>query len=370
MIEALIFLGVLIVLVVAHEFGHFIVAKWHGVRVEEFGFGFPPRIWSKRRGETLYSINSIPLGGFVKLTGEEGPEPDASRRYGVNDPKSFAAKSKKARAAIMCAGVLFNVLLAIPILGFISWWGIPMAIEQAQSMKGAIEELGIFVSFVESGSPANEAGIKIGDRIKRIEKENFVLEPSSTQEVHDFIFSSKGKEITLIVLRGEKEKIIKAVPRTEHKENQGALGIIMENASILRQPWYLAILNGVRLTFIMLFNIILGLTFLFWQIITGQGGLEFVAGPVGIYVLVGDMYRLGLSFFLNFIAYLSLLLAVINILPFPALDGGRLLFLGIEAVRGKPVSYKISNITHIIGFIILIIFALFITYHDLQRFIF
>lgn len=386
----LLFIAILAILVLAHEFGHFIVAKKNGVRVEEFGFGFPPRIWGWKKGETLYSINLLPLGGFVKLTGEDGESKIENRPEGkqasngagksriaeISDPKSFAAKSKRARAGIISAGVLFNVLLAVPILSFVLWWGAPTALDNVH-LRGAQQcapprctDLGIFVAFVEPGSPADLAGLKIGDRLQKIEKNGAILEANSTQELHDFIFASKGEEILITISRGEEEKIIAALPRIKHKENQGALGIIMQKAAIVRQPWYLAIWHGIQMTFSLVIAVAIAIALFLWELISGQGGLEMVSGPVGIYFLTGDMYRLGLSFFLNFVATISVTLAVINILPFPALDGGRLLFLGIEAVRGKPISYKISNWTHIIGFVILIFFALIITYSDLQKFIF
>ncbi|MBI2451290.1 MAG: RIP metalloprotease RseP [Parcubacteria group bacterium] len=356
----ILFILVLGILVIVHEFGHFIFARYFGVKVDEFGFGFPPRLFGVKKGQTLFSLNLFPLGGFVKIFGEEGE--------GKGDPSSFVSNSALRRALIISAGVIMNLILAWFLFSLIHFLGIPQAVEK-DDLKA--KNIKIQILAIQKDSPAEKSGLKIGDAILMLEQKNDVFKISEnipTEDVIKFIKERAGRELVLQILRGKEVIMIKAVPRENPPPREGALGIAIERVGIAASPWYLAPIDGLKTTFntaalflYSIFNIVKNL-------IIGQHQELGITGPIGIAVLTRDIYRLGFIYFLQFIALISINLAVINIFPFPALDGGRLLFIAIEKIKGSPVSQSAEKITHAIGFALLIFLMIFVTFRDIQRF--
>jgi len=374
---AIIFILVLGILVFVHELGHFLVARRNGVGVEEFGFGFPPRIagiywneegkkkivWGSRNAktkDTIYSVNWIPLGGFVKILGEEGEAKD--------NPKSFSSKTALARVRILAAGVAMNFVLAAVLLSVGYFIGIPQLVEETSG--GILKNEKVQIIEVAANSPAEEMGIKMGDEIVSAVDQwgNQVTKFESVEDVQNFISGKKGQEITLNLKRGKEEMKVTGVPRADHPSDQGALGIGLAEVAEVSYSWYEAVWLGIKTTFDLTVAIIFAFGNILAKLATGQSVSSDVAGPVGIAVLTGQVAKLGLVYILQFTAILSINLAIINILPIPALDGGRILFILIEKIKGSPLSQKIEQRAHNIGFAVLITFMIFITFRDFVKF--
>jgi len=338
------FVGILVVLIIAHEFGHFIAAKASGVRVDEFGLGFPPRVLSLKRGETVYSLNAIPLGGFIKMAGEEDPKV----------PRSLAGKRIGIRLLVLSAGSLMNVIL--PLLLFSIAFMVPHNLVVG---KVVIEEVAL-------NSPAARAGIEPGDTLL-----SFNQKPvHNISDLQRYIELNLGKEVTMLVQHSDSTTdSVEVVPRWRPPEGQGAVGITvrMTDATVVHQSepaWRAAPLavSSCLETFVLFKNGLLSMA-------TGTTPFQ-VAGPVGIAQITGEVAKAGISPLLEFAAFLSINLALINIFPLPALDGGRIVFVLVEwARRGKRVSPKTEGLVHFIGFAALISVIMVITCHDIIRII-
>ena len=363
----ILFLIVLAVLILSHELGHFIAAKKSGVRVDEFGFGFPPKIAKFKKGETTYSLNLIPFGGFVKIHGEEGQEAD--------DPRSFGSKPIWTRSLIISAGVIFNIALAwiLIIAGFS--FGMPVGVSSAP--KGAeIKNQKVIILEVAKNSPAEQAGILAGDELAGF---------SRVKEASNYISQNTGKEIEIRLRRNTRHLAVKPpsgalsgltatadfsvkiTPRINPPAGEGALGIAMDEIGTVKLPIYRAVIEGTKRTYNVVVGTAVSLFYFVVGAVKGDVGLGAIAGPVGIAGIAGSAAKFGFVYFLSFIAFLSINLAIINILPFPALDGGRLLFLLIEKVKGSPVSPKISSVVHGAGMAILLTLMLMVTYRDILK---
>ncbi len=338
------FLVTIVVLILAHELGHFITAKAFGVGVIEFGIGFPPRVVGIKRGGTLYSLNLIPLGGFVKLAGEEDP----------SVPNSLAGKSIKTRLLVLAAGSLMNFLL--PILLFSIAFMVPHQIASGQ----------VVVEEVAQASPAAEAGFRTGDTITEVNDRPV----NNTSELTRVIQLNLGTEMTFLVQHSDgTREDIRLTPRWKPPQGQGAVGIAVRttNATLIREqyPFWRAIPMGVTSsieTFVLFKNGIVSM-------IIGTAPVE-LAGPVGIAQLTGEVARAGISPLLEFAAFLSINLAIINIFPLPALDGGRIAFVLLEWIRrGKRIPAQTEGMVHLIGFALLMVFFIAITYQDIVRII-
>ncbi len=358
MLTAIIFIIVLGILVLVHEFGHFYVAKKAGMRVDEFGFGFPPRLFGVKKGETIYSINWVPFGGFVKVYGEQGE--------GENDPRSFASKSAGPRAKVIVAGVLMNLLLAAVLLGFGNFLGLRIGLIGDEPLSA--RDIKIQIIQVSQDSPARLAGLNTLDEIKRLQKDTDIVEPKEVEEVQNFVTKHSGEEIILTILRNGGEVDLNLVPRIDPPPGQGAIGVSLVKTGVVSYPWYEAIWRGVHDTGIMTANITIALSTFFKNLFVDSAAITDVSGPVGIAVLTGQAASLGFNYLLQFVALLSINLAVLNIIPFPALDGGRLLFIGIEKLKGSPVSKKIENLVNAAGFAFLIALMIWITVKDVAKF--
>ncbi len=343
-ITVIAFLGILAGLILAHELGHFVTAKASRVKVDEFGLGFPPRLLSIKRGETRYSLNAIPLGGFVKMAGEEDPKV----------PGSLASKGIGTRLLILSAGSLMNALL--PLLLFSIAFMVPH-----DTLVGQV-----VVEEVATNSPAASAGFESGDVILSINE-------NSVHNINDLqrnIYLNLGKEITLLIKHSDSTtEDIGVIPRWSPPEGEGAIGVAVRllNPTVVSQhyPFWKAIPMGVGgciEAFVIFKNGILSM-------IIGTTPVA-VAGPVGIAQVTAEVAKAGISPLLEFAAFLSINLALINIFPLPALDGGRIMFVLLEWVRrGKRISPKTENVVHLVGFILLMTAILIITYQDIIRII-
>lgn len=351
--QIFLFLLVLSVLVLIHELGHFLAAIRAGVKVEEFGFGIPPRIWGKKVGDTIYSINLLPFGGFVRLHGEDSGD-------GVLDPKrSFLNKGKFARISIVVAGVVMNLLLAVFLFSITySFTGIPRETGKVKVLEVAQE------------SPAAAAGIQKGDVLLEIDQE-----PVYTNlEFIERMQSKKGTEIDLKVQKssGEVVTIENIVARANPPENEGPLGVLINSAENYFPPWwqrpFYGVYYGVKEAIFWGIVVVSGLGKMISDLFLGVVPKD-IAGPVGIYALTSQAADYGIIAFINFIAILSINLAILNIMPFPALDGGRLFFILIESFFGKKVLPKIESVAHTVGMALLLTLLFAITAYDIQRLI-
>src|SRR3989344_8648254 len=366
------FFAVLGLLVLVHELGHFFVARKNGVKVDEFGLGLPPRIVGFYRNEsghwqrlglrtktapnTIWSINWVPLGGFVKIKGEEGGH--------AEDSNSFAAKSVWRRIWIISAGVTMNIILAAILLSINLGIGSPQLINDQNLFPQAnVREVQIRIIEVLADSPAQKAGLEAGDAILKVDNNEF----SKIEELQKYFDQRVGQSITLSISRDKNLMEKQVVPEVLPQISRGGLGVALVQTGFVSYPWYFAPVYGVIETFKMIGGVIYGFYLIIVNLVVSQKLIGEVYGPVGIATLVGDAARLGFLYVMQFTAVLSVIIAVINFLPFPALDGGRVMFLLIEAVRGKPVNQKFEATMHNIGFALLMMLVVVVTYNDIAR---
>jgi len=331
------------VLVFVHEFGHFITAKLSGVKIEEFGIGYPPRLLSIKRGETLYSLNAVPFGGFTKMAGEEDPKVE----------RSLASKSRGIRLLVLSAGAIMNLLLPVLLLSIASM--VPHNMVSGQ------------VSIVEvaPNSPAARAGIAAGDTLLSVNGKPI----RNTGDLHRHIQSNLGNEISVSVRSNESIEEVRLMPRWKPPEGQGAIGIATTtlNPTLTREslPFWRAIPAGAVDSiemFVLYKNGIISL-------IIGAIPVQ-MTGPVGIVQVTGEVARAGISPLLEIIAVISMAIGLTQLIPLPALDGGRIAFVLLEwARRGKRVSPRREGLVHLIGFVVLMGCMLAITYQDIIRII-
>lgn len=423
LLTIIVFIIILGILVFVHELGHFVVARRNGIKAEEFGFGFPPRIfgiqflegkdkqnvseiksvevkttdiksgkdeiiqevitekihtsekmmpvkkwriiWGSKDGDdeneqrdlqeahkkrftggTIYSLNWLPIGGFVRIKGEDGE--------GRRDEDSFASKSPWIRTKVLAAGVIMNFILAWVLLS------ITFMVGSYQDVTGKnIKDSKILIESIEKNSPAENMGLNVGDIIiKNGEGISF----SSVEQVQQYINSNRGKEIMLVLQRGDKEIKLSGVPRLETKEGQGALGIAgLSEIIVVKHSFFESFWLGLK----DIGNMFVVIGQIFANLLRGESAGIEVMGPVKLAVFTGQIIPLGFVFILRFIAIFSVNLGIINALPFPALDGGRILFILIEKIKGSPVSQKVEQIFHTAGMMILLALMLFITLREI-----
>lgn len=431
MITVLIFLILLGLLVFVHELGHFLTARFYGIKADEFGFGFPPRmvgiqfmqgedkkkisevesiqvetldikagedeiiretitekmhtvekavpikkwriIWGGRDGDdeserqdlheahtkgflggTIYSLNWLPLGGFVKIKGEDGQN---------HDSDSFAGKSAWIRVKVLGAGVVMNFIFAWLLISVVFTLGLPQPIDPGQRVD--YPDAKIQILEVKKGTPAEAMGLQLGDEILTIVGDKI----TTLTQVSDMIAGSKGKNLEIKINRLGKEMVLVGVPRIEYPASEGSLGISFSETAIIAYPWYQSLYQGLIATY----NITIAILHAFGKMLGGLFGMQTgqavdVTGPVGIVYLTKQMSDLGLVYLLQFAALLSINLGIINILPIPALDGGRILFILIEKLKGSPVSQRTEGMIHQVGFILLLLLMLLITIRDFSHF--
>jgi len=366
--SVIIFIIILVILILAHEFGHFIVAKRSGIRVDEFGIGFPPKIFGKKFGETEYSLNWIPFGGFVKIFGEDAEDEALS---GSDKERSLTSKPKYIQAAVISAGVFFNILLAWILISFGFMSGLPAPVSMAGN-GGTIENAHLTIISVGQGTPAETAGLRPGDHIVALTTNTAVLQDSITPDsVSSFIVENGEEAIAVLYERAGENGTVFVTPEEGILEGRFAIGITMDTIGILTLPPHKALWEGAKTTVGLTQAILFGFVDLIKNSFSnGKAGLAAVTGPIGIIGLVGDASDFGFVYLLGFTAFISINLAIINLIPFPALDGGRLLFILIEAIKGSPINPKVTQGANSIGFLILIVLMLVVTYNDIVKIFF
>lgn len=359
-------------LVVVHEWGHFVAAKRNGVDVEEFGIFFPPRIWSRKtKGGWDFSINALPIGGFVRLKGER----DADTEPGTYGAASFATKVK-----ILLAGVAMNLITAFVLLTALAWVGMPQLVDNQFTVASDTKVLKqeVLVGLVTDDSPAEKAGIQRSDRLLSISDEaGKVVEIKKASDLPKITQQFAGKDVTIAFERNDARKTTtaKLLDRAEVEKSKDTskpkayLGISPTDYSMTRSTWSAPVVAGgligqfTQLT-------LKGLGVAVASIFQGdtQKAQEQVSGPVGIFVLLRDGSILGIQFILMVIAIISLSLAIMNVLPIPALDGGKLFVTIIARLMKKNVSEKVENWVYGFGFAFLMILIVLITIVDVKRF--
>lgn len=356
-INIILFIIILAVLVLVHEFGHFFAARRARMRIEEFGFGFPPRIKGWMKNGVLWSINAIPLGGFVKIAGEDGQDADQRRQdvdqrglnvdhsdvFEVSNYVNFAARPIWQRTLVLIAGVVMNFILGWALLWVIFMVG---------------SESSVVITDVAPDSPAALARIEPGD---------IILGYQDIEQFVSYINEHRGKEVVLSVVHSGAENKVIVTPRENPPVGEGALGVALANGGVERMTIFSALWESLKsagrifsFIYIMLFKLVA-------SIFSGDSLWGNVSGPIGIFKATSQAAGLGFLYLLNLVALISLNLAAINIFPFPALDGGRIIFLIVEKIKGSPVSVHIQQLVNGIGFGLLLLLMLVVTIQDVIK---
>lgn len=369
----LIFIIILGFLILAHELGHFITARKNGIRVDEFGLGLPPRmvglvrengtwavVWGKNKPKEtqgcIYSINWLPLGGFVKIKGEDGGFAD--------EPDSFTAKAIWKRIVVLISGVSMNVIVAMVLLSFVFMIGVPTVVSSEQIAQGKIRSSSIAIIDILPESPAAQAGIKRGESIVSVDG----VSVSTVDALRSYLGSRENQSVTLTVQSDKNvQRMIVVKPEILNDQQHVGIGVSLIQTGIISYSIPRALLEGVKETFYLIGEILKSLGRVLATLWSQEPLSLDVSGPVGIAVMTGEVVKLGFVYILQFAALLSINLAIINILPFPALDGGRVLFLLIEKIRGRPVDKRIEGVVHNTGFALLIALIVLVTFRDIVK---
>ncbi len=359
----IIFLAILAILILVHEFGHFIVAKKSGIRVDEFGLGFPPKVFAKKFGGTLYTLNAIPFGGFVKIFGEDAHDDSINE---ADKKVSFVHKPKYIQALVLVAGVAFNIIFAWLLLSTSFVIGMPSPVNYTG--LGTVKDVHVVITDVLADSPAKNVGLKAGDQIVSISsgKENISNEKITPDSVQEIISKSKSN-LDVTVSRGKTLETFSVSPRENIVEGKKVIGISMDEIGTLKLPVHLALVEGARTTYLVTKNTAIGLLSFISGMFLLKSDLSQVSGPIGIAGVVGEATKLGLTYLISLTALISINLAIINLLPFPALDGGRLLFVFVEAIRRKPISPRFVRTVNFVGFALLLVLMVVVSLHDIFK---
>ncbi len=350
-----VFIIILAVLVLIHELGHFLAAKRNGILVEEFGFGFPPRIWGIKKGETLYSINLLPIGGFVKLFGEEYHEEGSKKHSGKHPSRAFINKTPAQKAFVIIAGVLGNFLLAWVLISYLFTQGVPTPTNK------------VIVESVQKHSPAEAAQLLPGDVINRITVGGTIYQLKSTHDLTTYSKKFAGQYVIFSVSTSGKERNVMIVPRLTPPAGEGPLGVGITSYEVKKYVWYKAPFFGLAHSFAITQKIVTELGSMAFNFFTLKKTNVDVAGPIGIAQYTGQAIKFGNNAVLELMALLSLNLAVINILPFPALDGGRLMFVLYEWITKRRVNKRVEQYINMFGMGTLLLLAALITISDVLK---
>ena len=351
----ILFLALLSLLVLVHEWGHFAAARKSGMVVEEFGIGFPPRLfsWTSKKG-TTWSINAIPIGGFVRIQGESGENRDT--------PGSFSSKSFFARFVVLLGGVFMNVVLAMVLFSIGYAIGLPSVVEGQVDKQARITNREVSIVQVLEDSPAAQAGLEAGDVLVSIDGKTFTDGETARNAL---VPHADDTTLQIVVDRNGEEKTVQVLPVYIQEIDRDGVGVALVTTGIVRYPWYLVPVKGIVTGAGMTIQVVVAFAQLIGGIFTHQNVAAQLSGPVGIAVLTGQVAKLGFAHLIQFAAMLSVNLAVLNVLPFPALDGGRLLFLLIEFIRRRPASQRLEQAVHATGFALLILLVIFVTFKDI-----
>lgn len=357
----LLFLVVLVALILVHEWGHFIVAKKTGMRVDEFGIGFPPKAFSFKKGETEYTLNWLPIGGFVRIYGEN---PDDTEAASSDASRAFSARPKWAQALVLIAGVAMNILFAWFLFSVTYVVGVPTAVDSATATDSAT----LYVANTIPDSPAST--IPPGAVVREVAAGEAVLSSLTPEAFSAFVTDTAPTPLTIVYEQNGEQVSTDVTPvqglDTENPDRYLA-GVSLALIDITRYNVIDAMVMAAKTTANALGAIATGLATLLVETFTGTADYSQIAGPVGIVGMVEDAAAFGFTALLTFTAIISLNLAIINLLPFPALDGGRLLFVAIEAVTGRRIPPVWANRANLIGFGLLMLLMIAVTYNDIIR---
>lgn len=363
----ILFILILLVLILVHEFGHFIIAKKSGIRVDEFGIGFPPKAKSLGvKNGTEYTLNWLPFGGFVRIFGETPTEESIN---GPDSARSFINKPKYIQAAVLVGGVFFNMLLAWALLSLMFMVGTDIALTEEE--RSIATDVRLVISSVLPESPAGDIGLVAGDYIIGMKSGDESLEILTPEEALTFISTHSDGPIDVAIKR---DSVIDRYSITPEKNivlddpDRAVLGISMGSVGFLRYSNPLtALKEGAKFTIDLTKLVWGGISGLFLSIFALSADFSDVAGPIGIVSVVGDAAQVGFASILFLTAIISINLAIINILPIPALDGGRLLFLVIETIAGRRIKPEVANTVHAVFFGLLILLIVVVSYFDVVR---
>ncbi len=376
MLTLVLFILILSSLILVHELGHYFAAKRCGVRVEEFGLGLPPRLYGKKIGETVYSINAFPFGGFVRLTGED---PASVTKKSLKDPRSFSAKSAASRVQMLGAGIFMNLLLAVIsfyVLFFLNNFktlDIPILFD-FKFPFGRQESINTVISMIQEGSTAYEAGVNVGEAVLEVDG----IPVTRAEDVRALVEDKVGQEVTVLLMNvadpQKSFRTVKLIPQPD-EEGFGRLGIYLSTVSTVH---YDSVLENLFAGFLHSYNMTLYSGVTLGRLVgmsVAQRDIapvsDSVSGPVGIYSIVQSilLYSKGQIFLnlLNLFAFMSLTLGIMNLLPFPALDGSRLAFVLIEKVKGKRVNPIYEANLHKWGMLLLLGLLVLVTIKDFAR---
>ena len=342
------------ILVILHELGHFFAAKKFGVNIEEFGIGLPPRLFGKKYGQTMYSVNALPIGGFVRMEGEEKRS---------NSPRSFSKKPLWQRFCIVAAGVFVFWVIAVFIFTFLgATYGIPTAIPDSQEN---VANPHVRIIGIANDSPAEKAGLQAGDTILNFADQTI----SKVSQIQELSGLYAGQQVSLQIQRGKELLPVTVTPREMPPTGEGPIGIALTRAGLVQYSWVEAPVQGVLRTWQITSSIFEMFGILISRLAGGEGlpaGAQ-ISGPVGVIDLLKNSLALGVPSFLSFVAVISVYLAIFNTIPIPALDGGRMFFILLEGVRRRPLPEKLEQRLILISFLVLIPLILWVTVGDLKR---
>lgn len=366
--SVIIFLAVLFVLILVHEWGHYIVAKLTGMRVDEFGIGFPPRLFSFRRGETTYTLNALPIGGFVRIYGENPDEvkSEGGENHLKNDAtRAFGARPTWAQVLVLMAGVTMNLLFAWFLFVVLLLLGIQTTVDEGQQSTSAQ----LLITAVLPHSPA-EGVLPANSFIRSVVADSETLSSLTPSAFSNFMMTHPEAPLFVTYEKAGVTKTVSVVPHggvLSSTSSQPAIGVALSLVELTQYPLGTALVQATHETQVTTVLIVHGLASLLSGMITGTADYSQVSGPVGIVGYVGDAAAVGFTSLLYFMAIISINLAVINLLPIPALDGGRIIFVAIEAVIRRPLNPVWAGRINFAGFALLMLLMVVVTAHDILK---
>lgn len=353
------FIVILVVLIVIHELGHFVAAKISKMRVDEFGIGYPPKLFGKKVGETEYTINALPFGGFVKIYGED------MDHTSDDSARAFSNRPRILQAFVLSAGVLMNIILGWVLIAAVLLSGAPRALTPEQVPQAS--DVALTITYIVPGSPADDAGFLPGDEIVSSVSTESSFEGVTADAFISHIGESEGVTVFVDVNRGGTVETIEVVPEGGIIDGQGAIGVGLAPIGVLQTGVLEALGDSFVVTLSLLRDITIGIGTLIVDAFTLSADLSQIAGPVGIAGVVADASENGLIPLLSLTALISLNLAIINLLPVPALDGGRLLFVAVESIIRRPIPAVVAQTANTIGFLLLILLMVVVTISDIGK---
>lgn len=352
---------VITILVFVHELGHFLIAKATGCRVDEFAVGFKPTIVQKKWGQTNYVLGAIPIGGYVKIWGENGSEEVENDK---NNPTAFYNRPRMYQALVLFGGVLFNFILAWLLFSFLLMRG--TEVSQVQFPDAQLQDARVMAVSVLPDYPAAQAGIEMTDVIAslQVQGQEFI---GNSDELTEFIKDSSSEPITINYIDAETDQVQSVTVGTQSYNDSQIVGLVLDDIGTVQLPFFEAVMSGAVMTWDFSITIIYAFADLISGLFTGSADTSGLAGPVGIAGIAGESFTAGVNDFVWFLAVLSLNLAIFNLLPIPALDGGRLVFVAVESVIRRPVNPKWFMYVNITGFAFLIGLMLVVTVFDISK---